>query len=85
MLRKKVQVPAAGGIHLAIAAALGETARAAEAHVFLKSGKKMVSAREIRKVLALGIHEQDQVEIIVDGEEEEAGIMERIEKILCGI
>ena len=67
---------------MAIAVSLGQISKESDAYVFLKSGKKMVSAREIPKVLALGVHERGQVELIVDGDEEEA-VMERITRLLC--
>ena len=47
MLRKKIQVTVPGGIHMAIAVSLGQVVRESEAHVFLKAGKKMISAREV--------------------------------------
>ncbi len=49
----------------------------------MKTDKKMVSAKEVPKVLALGVHELDWVEVIVDSEGEEEALMERIERILC--
>ncbi|MDE6961349.1 MAG: HPr family phosphocarrier protein [Lachnospiraceae bacterium] len=83
MLRKKIQVSTSGGIHMAIAVSLGLTAKEQGGHVFLKTDKKMVSAKEVPKVLALGVHELDWVEVIVDSEGEEEALMERIERILC--
>ena len=81
MLRKKIQVTVPGGIHMAVAVSLGQIIRESDTHVFLKSGRRMVSGREIPKVLALGVHQLDWVELIVDGEEEESA-MERIGKLL---
>lgn len=43
----------------------------------------MVSVREMQKVLALGVHQWDQIEVLVDSEQEEESVLERIEKILC--
>ncbi len=83
MLRKKIQVSASGGIHMAVAVALGQAVKGKDAHVFIKAGRKMVSVKEISKVLALGVHERDQVEVIVDSGEEEEALMERMERILC--
>ena len=67
---------------MAIAASLGQVVRESEAHVFLKAGKK-VSAREVQKILSLGVHQLDWIELIVDGEEEEEPVAERIRKLLC--
>lgn len=83
MLRKRIQVTVPGGIHLAVAVSLRQIAGESDAHVFLKSGKKMVSAQEVQRVLSLGVHQMDRVELIVDGEEEEDSVMERIGKLLC--
>lgn len=69
---------------MAIAASLGQAVREKDAHVFLKVGRKMASVKEIPKVLALGVHEWDFVEVIVDSEGEEEALMERMERILCG-
>ncbi len=66
---------------MAVAVSLGQIIRESATHVFLKSGRRMVSGREIPKVLALGVHQLDWVELIVDGEEEESA-MERIGKLL---
>lgn len=68
---------------MAIAASLGQAVQEKDAHVFLKAGRKMASVKEIPKVLALGVHEQDFVEVIVDSEGEEEALMERVERILC--
>lgn len=81
MLRKKLQVAVSGGIHLAIAVELSRIPGKTGTHVFLKSGKKMVSIREYRRILTLAVRQGDQVELIVDGEEEEA-VMEQMERIL---
>lgn len=67
---------------MAVAVSLGQIMKESDVHVFLRSGKKMVSVREIPKVLALGVHELDQVELIVDGEEEES-VLEQTIKLLC--
>lgn len=83
MLRKRIQVTVPGGIHLSIAVSLRQIAGESGAHVFLKAGKKMVSAQEVQRVLSLGVHQMDRVELIVDGEEEEDSVMERIGKLLC--
>lgn len=83
MLRKRIQVTVPGGIHLAVAVSLRQIAGESDAHVFLKSGKKMVSVQEVQRVLSLGVHQMDWVELIVDGEEEEDSVMERIGKLLC--
>lgn len=83
MVRKKIQVSVPGGIHMAIASALSQTVRTENIHVFLKAGKKMASIREPLKVLALGVHAQDWVEIIADCEGEEESVIEQMEKILC--
>lgn len=85
MVRKKIQVTVPGGIHMAVAVSLRQAVREKNVHVFLKAGKKMASVRELEKVLALGIHQSDVIDVIVDGEGEEASVMERMEKILyCG-
>lgn len=68
---------------MAIAVSLGQAVQQYGAHVFLKAGRKMVSVKEVAKVLALGVHEQDFVEVIVDSEGEEEALMERMERILC--
>lgn len=81
MLRRKIQVTAAEGIHLAVAAALRQISKKNEVHIFLKTGKRMVSVREMQKVLSLRIHTGEWVEIIVDGGQEE-GIIEQIERLL---
>lgn len=83
MLRKRIQVTVPGGIHLAIAVSLRQIAGESDAHVFLKSGKKMVRVQEVQRVLSLGVHQMDWIELIVDGEEEEDSVMERIGKLLC--
>ena len=67
---------------MSVAVSLGRIVRELDVHVFLKSQKKMVSAREISKVLSLGVHQMDWVELIVDGDEEESA-MEQIGKLLC--
>ena len=60
---------------MAVAASLGQIAKESDAYVFLRSGKRMASAGEIHKVLALGVRRLDWVELIVDGGEEEESVM----------
>lgn len=82
MIRRKIRVTAQGGIHMAVAAALSRVYVEEGNCVFLRAGKRMASIRDIPKMLALGVHEQDEVEVIADGEEE-ISVIEQIEKMLC--
>lgn len=72
-----------GGIHLVVAVLLSQVSREEGTHIFLKSGNRMVSVREYRKVLTLSVRQDDWVEILVDGGQEEESVMEQMEKILC--
>ncbi len=73
---------AAGGIHMAVAVALNQLSENKGVHIFLRTEKRLVSVREVAKVLALRVHAEEWVEVIVDDEQEE-GIMEQIERLLC--
>lgn len=67
---------------MAVAVALHKITEKEGTHVFLKTEKRMVSAREVQKVLALGVRKCDWVEVIVDGDVEEEQVMEQIERWL---
>lgn len=81
---KKLQVNVAGGIHLAVAVDLFRIVTKANAFVCIKAGKKMASAKDYLKVLSLGVRQYAWVDVIVESEHDEAAIMARIEKLLCG-
>lgn len=83
-MRKRIQVTTPGGIHAAVAALLRQIAVEENAFISIRTDRKMVSVREYIKVLSLGIHQYDWIDVIVDGEQDEEFIMARIERILCG-
>ncbi len=67
---------------MAVAVALNQLSENKGVHIFLRAEKRLVSVREVAKVLALRVHAEEWVEVIVDDEQEE-GIMEQIERLLC--
>ncbi len=67
---------------MAVAVALNQLSENKGVHIFLRTEKRLVSVREVAKVLALRVHAEEWVEVIVDDEQEE-GIMEQIERLLC--
>lgn len=83
-MRKRIQVTAPGGIHAAVAALLRQIAVEEGAFIGVKSDRKMVSVREYIKVLSLGIHQYDWIDIIVESEQDEELILSRVERVLCG-
>lgn len=83
-MKKRIQVTAPGGIHAAVAVLLSRIVIEENAFIFIKTDRKMVSVREHIKVLSLGIHQYDWIDIIVDGEQDEKFIMSQVERILCG-
>lgn len=68
---------------MAVAMELGRISKKKDAYVFLMAKGRMVSARECQKVLALGVHKDEWVEVMIDSEgEEESAVIEQIEKLL---
>lgn len=68
---------------MAVALTLGQISKREDAHVFLLAKGRMVSVRESQKVLALGIHKEEWVEVMIDSEGgEETEVIEQIEKLL---
>lgn len=79
---KKLQVTTPGGIHVGIAVLLRQTALDEKCFISVKTGKKMISVKDYMKILSLGIHQYEWIEIVVESDHDEEIIMSRIEKIL---
>lgn len=82
-MKKRIQVTTSGGIHIAVAVLLRQIAVEQNAFISIKTDKKIVSVREYMKVLSLGIHENDWVDIVVESNHDEEFIISQVEKILC--
>lgn len=68
---------------MAVAIELGRISKKEDAYVFLIAKGRIVSVRECQKVLALGVHKDEWVEVMIDSDgEEESAVIEQIEKLL---
>ncbi len=68
---------------MAIAMKLGQISKKEDAHIFLLTKERMVSARECQKVMTLGVRKGEWIEVMVDSEGgEEAEVIEQVEKVL---
>ena len=75
MVKEKVLVKNPIGVHLRPAGDIAEAAiKYKKCEVYLASGGRTVNGKSLLSLLSLGIKQNTEVEIICDGEDEEAAM-----------
>ena len=83
MLSKKITINLPSGLEARPVALLVQVARQFESSVHVACEDKKVNAKSIMGMMTLGLSAGEEVEIIVEGSDENSA-MEQIEKYLCG-
>ncbi len=83
MLEKEIVVDLESGLHARPAAEFVKIASSFESEITLAKNGKSVNAKSIMGVMSLGVSKGDQVDLIVDGSDENEAIT-TIENFLIG-
>ena len=80
---KEITIRLENGLEARPVAMLVQVASQYESSVYLETGAKKVNAKSIMGMMSLGLDTGEKVNVIVDGDDEDAAI-EGIEKYLSG-
>ena len=83
MLSKKIVIKIPTGLEARPVALLVQVASQFESSVYVECEEKKINAKSIMGMMSLGLPAGEEINVIVDGSDEEAA-MESIEKYLCG-
>lgn len=83
MISKKLKIQIPSGLEARPVALLVQVASQYESSVYVECGDKKVNAKSIMGMMSLGLAAGEDVDIIIDGLDEDAA-MSNIEKYLCG-
>jgi len=85
MLSKSLTVVNPSGLHLRPAGVLSQTAMKFKSDIIIEYGEKRIVAKSVLNVMAAGIKCGAQVNVICDGEDEEAAMKTMTEAIESGL
>lgn len=83
MIKKPITIQLKSGLEARPVAVLVQVASQYESTVYVECGEKKVNAKSIMGMMTLGLNAGEQVEVTVDGTDEDKAI-EGIEKYLSG-
>ena len=83
MVKEKVIVNNAGGIHLRPAGSIAEEAMKYSCSIYLAGNDKRVNGKSLLSILSLGIRNGYEVEIQCDGRDEQQAL-EALVRVLAG-
>lgn len=83
MISKKMVIKIPTGLEARPVALLVQVASQYESNVYVECEDKKVNAKSIMGMMSLGLPAGEEINVIVDGVDEEVAI-ENIEKYLCG-
>lgn len=84
MKSAKLKVINRSGLHARPAAMFVQTTRRFSSKIVLKKDEKIADAKNILQVLALGVDMGDEVEVVVEGPDEDLAI-EELKKLLTEV
>jgi len=85
MLSRKITIKNPSGLHLRPAGALSQTAMKFKSDIIIEYGEKRIVAKSVLNVMAAGIKAGTEVNLIVDGEDEEEAMNTLVEAIESGL
>ncbi|MGC6176680.1 HPr family phosphocarrier protein [uncultured Clostridium sp.] len=85
MLSKSLTVVNPSGLHLRPAGVLSQTAMKFKSDIIIEYGEKRIVAKSVLNVMAAGIKCGAQINVICDGEDEEAAMKTMTEAIESGL
>ena len=85
MLNRKITIKNPSGLHLRPAGVLSQTAMKFKSDIIIEYGEKKIVAKSVLNVMAAGIKAGTEVNLIVDGEDEEEAMNTLVEAIESGL
>ena len=85
MLSRKITIKNPSGLHLRPAGVLSQTAMKFKSDIVIEYGEKRIVAKSVLNVMAAGIKSGTEVNLIVEGEDEEEAMKTLVEAIESGI
>ena len=85
MLSRKITIKTPSGLHLRPAGVLSQTAMKFKSDIIIEYGEKKIVAKSVLNVMAAGIKAGTEVNLIVDGEDEEEAMNTLVEAIESGL
>ena len=85
MLSRKITIKNPSGLHLRPAGVLSQTAMKFKSDIVIEYGEKRIVAKSVLNVMAAGIKSGTEVNLIVEGEDEEEAIKTLVEAIESGL
>ena len=85
MLSRKITIKNPSGLHLRPAGVLSQTAMKFKSEIIIEYGEKRIVAKSVLNVMAAGIKAGTEVNLIVDGEDEEEAMNTLVEAIESGL
>ena len=85
MLSRKITIKNPSGLHLRPAGVLSQTAMKFKSNIVIEYGEKRIVAKSVLNVMAAGIKSGTEVNLIVDGEDEEEAMNTLVEAIESGL
>jgi phosphocarrier, HPr family len=85
MLSRKITIKNPSGLHLRPAGVLSQTAMKFKSNIVIEYGEKRIVAKSVLNVMAAGIKSGTEVNLIVEGEDEEEAMKTLVEAIELGL
>ena len=85
MLSRKITIKNPSGLHLRPAGVLSQTAMQFKSNIVIEYGEKRIVAKSVLNVMAAGIKSGTEVNLIVEGEDEEEAMKTLVEAIELGL
>ena len=85
MLSRKITIKNPSGFHLRPAGVLSQTAMKFKSDIIIEYGEKRIVAKSVLNVMAAGIKSGTEVNLIVEGDDEEEAMKTLVEAIESGL
>lgn len=85
MLSREITIKNPSGLHLRPAGVLSQTAMKFKSDILIEYNEKKIVAKSVLNVMAAGIKSGTQVNLIVEGEDEEEAMKTLVEAIESGL
>lgn len=82
MFSKKIKIKISAGLEARPVALLVQIASQYESSIYIEYGDKNINAKSIMGMMSIGLSEGKEINIIIDGKDEQEA-MNEIEKYLC--
>ena len=85
MLSRKITIKNPSGLHLRPAGVLSQSAMKFKSDIIIEYGEKRIVAKRVLNVMAAGIKSGTEVNLIVEGDDEEEAMKTLVEAIESGL